>query len=271
MSATPTGEAAAQVLATLVASAQPPDDEAGRGLTASLAQAARWGRLADLAGWARSCGVTPEVDVTVVHPETVADDVEVAVTQAVTVAAGLPLASVAVLRGDDLIGARALACVYLGWDPVRVTGWPRGAADRMVPSDADWIDQVASIRARVAPAAGLHRSTEPAQLLRTIGASEQAWILAFLLASAGRGVPVLLDGEAAICAAALARWSCPAAAGWWQAADRGEAPTMAPLLADLDLVPVLDLGADDPDATSALLAVGVVRRAAALVPSPGGS
>lgn len=257
-------------LADLVTAAAVPDLAMRDAVAQGLAAEDGWGRLAELAAW--WAGVDP----TVSDAESSVAAVALAVAEAApavadAVPAGAQAADdladrgigLAVVRGGDLVGARALTCVYLGSSPVKVLGWPQAQAGRMVPDDADWADQVRLLQERLRARDGLHRSTPPLTLLTAIDAAEQAWLVAFLLRAAARQLPVLLDGEAALAAATLTRWACPGAVLWWQVADRLPAAAAPDLLGELTLAPVLDLGAVR-DGVGADLAVAVLQRSRAL-------
>lgn len=276
MDADPSGSAdeSARLLADLVAAAQMPDPAPAEGVTARLPEAT-WGRLAELAAWGRTCGVGAATSTTVVRPPAsggadgdAASRVAAAVRDGVRAAEAGAGDSLAVLRGADLVGARALAAVYLGWDAVRVSGWPKAAGRVMVPADDAWAAGVREVQAALRDASDLHRSSEPAELFTVLGAAEAAWVVAFLLRAAALGLPVVLDGEAAVAAAALARWICPGLVAWWQAADVVEAATGSALLAEVGLTPVLELGVDDPDGTAGLIAADVLRHAVRLADAP---
>jgi nicotinate-nucleotide--dimethylbenzimidazole phosphoribosyltransferase len=84
-----------------------------------------------------------------------------------------------------------------------------------------------------------------------------------MLGGAAAGVPVILDGVSTCAAALVARALAPACAGYLVAGHRSTEPGASRALAELGMQPLLDLGMRLGEATGALLAVPLVRAAAA--------
>jgi nicotinate-nucleotide--dimethylbenzimidazole phosphoribosyltransferase len=184
-------------------------------------------------------------------------------TQA-AIAAGVALADEEIDAGADLLivavpgpgvhpSAMALISVLTNTEPVKVL--PRGA--RL--STAAWTSLAVDVRD--ARRRGMAIRAEPTELLSAIGGTELAAAAGFLLRSAGRRTPVLLDGLPAAAAALVAYEAQPRAVRWWQSADRSHGPAHDIALTKLGMRSVLDLGIGLADGTAGLLAVPVLRAA----------
>jgi nicotinate-nucleotide--dimethylbenzimidazole phosphoribosyltransferase len=158
-------------------------------------------------------------------------------------------------RGVGTVAA-ALVGVLTKRDASVVTS--RGAAI----DDERWMRRCAVVRdamRRGRPVLG-----DQVALLAAIGGPDLATATGILLGAASRRTPVLLDGIATAAAALVAqRMSCRAG-DWWLPGHRNPEPAHAIALDRLGLSPVLDLGIRREDGTGALLAVPVLRAAAAL-------
>jgi nicotinate-nucleotide--dimethylbenzimidazole phosphoribosyltransferase len=102
-------------------------------------------------------------------------------------------------------------------------------------------------------------------VLAAVGGLETAALAGLALAGAARRVPVVLDGVNADAAALAACAVAPAAAGYLVAGHRSVEPGASAALAALGLDPLLDLGMRLGEGTGALLAVPIVRSAAAVL------
>lgn len=160
------------------------------------------------------------------------------------------------LPGDMGIGnttpAAALIAVVAGADAEAVTGRGSGI------DDATRARKLAAIRAAIARAA---RHDVPEVLLARIGGADLAAMTGYLLQSAARGVPVVLDGIVSLAAALMARSIDPAVAAWWVAGHRSTEPAATLALDDLRLDPLLDLDLRLGEGTGALLALPVLEAA----------
>lgn len=180
--------------------------------------------------------------------------------------AGLALADQEADTGVDLLlvaaaapGAQVPAAALVGLltrnDPSMVT--PRGSSI----DDELWMSRCAAVRdtmRRSRPVLG-----DYVELLATVGSADLATMTGVLLQSAARRTPVLLDGVATAAAALVAQRIAFRAADWWLAAHRSPEPAHDLALTRLALHPLLDLGIRAEDGTGALLAVPVLRAAAA--------
>lgn len=163
------------------------------------------------------------------------------------------------IAGDMGIGnttpAAALIGVLTGRTAGEVTGRGTGVDDR------------AFARKRAMVAAAICRGTpwrdDPVRLVAAIGGADLAAMAGFLAEAAGRRTPVVLDGVVTGAAALLAERLTPGARRWWVAGHRSAEPGHAIALAELELPPILDLGLRLGEGTGALLAVPILRAAAA--------
>lgn len=184
------------------------------------------------------------------------------------VEAGRAIADEEVDAGSDLLVAsgagaasRDVAAVLvgaaLGLEALDVVGTGAGL------DDAGWAARVSVVRDGVFRARGL--AEEPLALLRSVGTADAAALTGFLLQSAVRRTPVLLDGTLACACALLARRLVEGAAQWWLAADRSSDAAQHRALAALGLEPLLELGLDLDDGSGALIALPVLRAAQLLL------
>jgi nicotinate-nucleotide--dimethylbenzimidazole phosphoribosyltransferase len=265
-------------LAELAGTVDDPTDAeaaAGADLDALAAADGSWGQLAEVARWLATCQVrcpptTPRLvravafdAATIAGSDTVAE----------LVSLGAAAADRGVDSGADLfvladtsapIGALAAIAVLTGSEPVALV--LRGAA---VPP-AVWARQVEALRDL--RRRSVARRDDPEALLTAIvdgdpDARPVAAAAGFLLASATRHTPVLLDGVTPVAAALVGRRLAPAAARWWRPIDSSAHPAHRLACTALGTRPILDLGAGNGDGalTDASLAVldAAVRRAAA--------
>ncbi|MDP8931370.1 MAG: nicotinate-nucleotide--dimethylbenzimidazole phosphoribosyltransferase [Actinomycetota bacterium] len=169
------------------------------------------------------------------------------------VAAGADL----LLTGDlGLANTTAGACLVAaltGADPAAVTGPGAGADDA----------GLARKRTVVAEALIRHGQDRGALgVLASLGGLEHAALVGLILAGAAEGLPVLLDGIAALAAALVAAALAPDVVGYLIAGHRSAEPGASIALTHLGLEPLLDLGLRLGEGTGALLAVPLVQAAA---------
>lgn len=180
------------------------------------------------------------------------------------VGAGAELARDVIADGADLLvlgdmgianttASAALIAACTGTAPGVVTG--RGTG----------IDDATYERKKKVVAGALRRvgNRAPAETLAALGGLEHAALVGVCLAGAAARIPILLDGVITDAAAVIAVALCPAARGHLIAGHRSAEPGAAVALEHLGLVPVLDLELRLGEGTGALLAVPVVRAAAA--------
>ncbi|MGH8518672.1 MAG: nicotinate-nucleotide--dimethylbenzimidazole phosphoribosyltransferase, partial [Panacagrimonas sp.] len=108
------------------------------------------------------------------------------------------------------------------------------------------------------------RLSNPAEALRRLGGFEIAALAGAYLACAQLGLPVLVDGYIATCAALVAVRLQPAARPWLLFAHRSAEPGHATLLAALDARCLLDLDMRLGEGSGAAVAVPLLRLACAL-------
>ncbi|MFH9073252.1 nicotinate-nucleotide--dimethylbenzimidazole phosphoribosyltransferase [Streptomyces alboflavus] len=198
-------------------------------------------------------------------------DIEDALTQEEAeraVAAGIALADEEADSGTDLIvlgdisvggttPAATLIAALCGTDASVVTG--RGGAPI---DDLAWMRKCAAVRdalRRARPVLG-----DQLELLATVGGADVAAMTGFLLQCAVRRTPVILDGVVSAAAALVAQRVAFRAPDWWLAAHDSGEPAQAKALDRMALEPLLSHGVKVGEGVGALLAVPVVRAAAAM-------
>ncbi len=165
------------------------------------------------------------------------------------------------VTGDLGIGnttaSAALIAVFTGADPGAVTGPGAGSDARMLAH------KIAVIRAGIVR----HQPdpTDPIGVLAAFGGAEHAALAGFLVATAARRVPVILDGVIAGAAALVAAALCPGVTAYLVAGHRSTEPGATAALAALRLEPILDLGMRLGEGSGGVLAVPVVQAAARLL------
>lgn len=165
------------------------------------------------------------------------------------------------IAGDMGIGnttpAAALVARLTGAEPAAMVGRGTGIDD-----DA-WMRKTAAVRD------GLFRTRrdgpDPALALQRFGGADIAAMTGFLARAAARGTPVILDGVISATAALLAERLQPGSSLWWVAGHRSTEPAAQRALLDLDLVPLLDLGLRLGEGTGAVLALGLLHNAVAIM------
>ncbi len=105
--------------------------------------------------------------------------------------------------------------------------------------------------------------SDPLGVLGAVGGLEHAALAGLILGGAVAGVPVILDGVTTNAAALVAHALCPRVAGYLTAGHRSTEPGAAVALRCLGLDPLLELGMRLGEGTGGLLAVPIVRAAAA--------
>lgn len=130
---------------------------------------------------------------------------------------------------------------------------------------ADWLEDGDEHAAgRVAAALDLHRAhlADPLEVLRRLGGRETAALVGAIVAARMEKVPVLLDGPAALAAAAVVRALAPGGLDHCLVGDGGSS-LIARAAQGLGLAtPVVALGMATSDGAGGAIAAGVVRAAA---------
>ncbi|ANP54598.1 nicotinate-nucleotide--dimethylbenzimidazole phosphoribosyltransferase [Streptomyces griseochromogenes] len=166
-----------------------------------------------------------------------------------------------VVLGDVSVGGTTAAAVLIaalcGTDASVVTGRGGQAID-----DLAWMRKCAAIRdalRRARPVLG-----DQLQLLATVGGADLAAMTGFLLQAAVRKLPVILDGVVAAACALVAQRVAFRAPDWWLAGHDSGEPGQAKALDRMALEPLLEQGVKVGEGVGALLALPLVRAAAAL-------
>ncbi|WP_411138295.1 nicotinate-nucleotide--dimethylbenzimidazole phosphoribosyltransferase [Streptomyces sp. C10] len=166
-----------------------------------------------------------------------------------------------VVLGDLSVGgttaASTLIAALCGTDASVVTG--RGGAGI---DDLAWMRKCAAVRdalRRARPVLG-----DQLELLATVGGADLTAITGFLLQSAVRRTPVILDGVVSAACALVAQRVAFRAPDWWLAGQASGEPAQAKALDRIALNPLLDHGVTAGEGTGALLALPLVQAAAAL-------
>ena len=166
-----------------------------------------------------------------------------------------------VVLGDLSVGgttaAGALVAGLCGVDASQVTG--RGGEEI---DDLAWMRKCAAIRdalRRARPVLG-----DQLELLATAGGPDLAAVTGFLLQCAVRRTPVILDGVVSAACALVAQRIAFRAPDWWLAGQASGEPAQAKAFDRLSLEPLLDHSVRAGEGTGALLALPLVRAAAAL-------
>ncbi|WP_432002659.1 nicotinate-nucleotide--dimethylbenzimidazole phosphoribosyltransferase [Streptomyces sioyaensis] len=166
-----------------------------------------------------------------------------------------------VVLGDLSVGgttaASTLIAALCGTDASVVTG--RGGAPI---DDLTWMRKCAAIRdalRRARPVLG-----DQLELLAAVGGADLTAMTGFLLQSAVRRTPVILDGVVSAACALVAQRVAFRAPDWWVAGQASGEPAQAKALDRIALNPLLDHGVTAGEGTGALLALPLVQAAAAL-------
>ncbi|GAA1886245.1 nicotinate-nucleotide--dimethylbenzimidazole phosphoribosyltransferase [Streptantibioticus ferralitis] len=165
-----------------------------------------------------------------------------------------------VVLGDLSVGGTTSAGVLVGalcgTDASVVTGRGSGI------DDLAWMRKCAAIRdalRRARPVLG-----DQLKLLAAVGGADLAAATGFLLQCAVRKLPVVLDGVVSAACALSAQRVAFRAPDWWLAGQSSGEPGQAKALDRLSIEPLLDHGVRLGEGTGALLAVPLLKAAAAL-------
>ena len=151
--------------------------------------------------------------------------------------------------------AAAVITALTGLAAADVTGRGTGVDDEGL---ARKVAVVEAAVARLSPASSAEL------VLAEVGGLEIAFLAGLAVGGAAAGVPVVLDGVVTLAAALAAARLVPDAVGYWIAGHLPVEPGGRAVLAELGLDPVLDLGLRLGEGTGALLALPLVRAAAAI-------
>ncbi|MDP9118611.1 MAG: nicotinate-nucleotide--dimethylbenzimidazole phosphoribosyltransferase [Actinomycetota bacterium] len=159
---------------------------------------------------------------------------------------------VVAVPGHDTAAATVVS-VLTNTEPVKVL--PRGAT---LPPDV-WMQRAIAVRDGRRRAFGLR--TTPSELLAEVDNLAIAAATGFLLRSAARRTPLLLDGVGALSAALVAATVQLRASRWWRAADVDNQPVQELALIKLGQRPLLALGVERDDGTAGALGLLALRTA----------
>lgn len=166
-----------------------------------------------------------------------------------------------VVLGDLSVGgttpAATLIAALCGTDASVVTGRGGRPID-----DLAWMRKCAAVRdalRQARPVLG-----DQLELLQTVGGADLAAITGFLLQSAVRRTPVILDGVVSAACALVAQRVAFRSPDWWLAGHTSGEPAQAKAFDRLALEPLLTQGVTAGEGTGALLALPLVQSAAAL-------
>ncbi|MEU3350397.1 nicotinate-nucleotide--dimethylbenzimidazole phosphoribosyltransferase [Streptomyces sp. NPDC037389] len=166
-----------------------------------------------------------------------------------------------VVLGDLSVGGTTAAGTLIGalcgTDASVVTGRGGFGID-----DLAWMRKCAAIRdalRRARPVLG-----DQLALLAATGGADLAAMTGFLLQSAVRRTPVILDGVVSAACALVGQRVAFRAPDWWLAGQTGGDPAQTKALERMALNPLLDQGVTVGEGTGALLALPLVQAAAAL-------
>ncbi|MCA6094386.1 nicotinate-nucleotide--dimethylbenzimidazole phosphoribosyltransferase [Streptomyces sp. SCA3-4] len=166
-----------------------------------------------------------------------------------------------VVLGDLSVGgttaAGTLVGALCGTDASVVTGRGGFGID-----DLAWMRKCAAIRdalRRARPVLG-----DQLALLAAVGGADLTAMTGFLLQSAVRRTPVILDGVVSAACALVAQRVAFRAPDWWLAGQASGDPAQAKALDRMALNPLLDHGVTVGEGTGSLLALPLVQAAAAL-------
>jgi nicotinate-nucleotide--dimethylbenzimidazole phosphoribosyltransferase len=213
--------------------------------------------------WARK--VRPGTADLAQGPAMTREDALAALVTGVRVAEELVAAGYDVIATGDMgIGnTTASACLIAhltGRPAAEITGRGTGIDDAML---AHKTEIVASAVSRLESSAS--PSPDPVEVLAEVGGLEHAGLAGLVLGAAALRVPVVLDGVIAGAAALVAQALAPSAIDCCFAGHRSVEPGHAAALATLGLRPLVDLDLRLGEGSGAVLALPLVRSAAAVL------
>ncbi|TYR33681.1 nicotinate-nucleotide--dimethylbenzimidazole phosphoribosyltransferase [Mesorhizobium microcysteis] len=170
------------------------------------------------------------------------------------VAGGIDLVCVGAVGAGGTTSAAALMTALLGGEAAEWVGPGSGADTHMMSRKIETVEKALALH-------GAHLK-DPLEALRRLGGREFAAIAGTILAARVEKVPVILDGYAALAAAAVLRAAEPTAIDHCLLAHASTEPGVAKAAAAMGMRPLLDLSLGDGEGLGAALAAGVVKNAA---------
>jgi len=165
------------------------------------------------------------------------------------------------IAGDMGIGNTTPSAVIVasltGTEPVLAVGRGTGI------DDEGWMRKTAAVRDAMRRVRVADAAIDPLRLLAVAGGADLAAITGFLVQAAVRRTPVVLDGVVSCACALVGDRIAPGLAAWQVAGHASTEPAQALALAALQHEPLLDLRMRLGEGTGALLAVPLLRAAAA--------
>ncbi|MFG1925666.1 nicotinate-nucleotide--dimethylbenzimidazole phosphoribosyltransferase [Cryptosporangium sp. NPDC048952] len=169
--------------------------------------------------------------------------------------AGADLVIPVVLTESALIPATVIIGSLCDVEPVRALGY-----DAHVP-DAVWIERCAAVRDGMRRVSTAAATLATRRLLAIGGGADLAAAAGFLVRTAARRTPALLDGVGAAAAALVARALAFEAPRWWYAPHGSGRAGEKQAFSMLSLEPAVNLGVRLGDGAGALLALPVLTAA----------
>ncbi|GAA3397620.1 nicotinate-nucleotide--dimethylbenzimidazole phosphoribosyltransferase [Cryptosporangium minutisporangium] len=200
------------------------------------------------------------------HDPLTPDEVEAALDLGARVAdeevdAGADLVIPVVLTESAIVPATVLIGALCETEPVKALGY-----DAYVP-DAVWIARCAAVRDGMYRVARAAATLATRRLLAIGGGADLAAAAGFLVRTAARRTPALLDGIGVAAAALVARALAPDAPGWWCAPHASGRAGEKQAFAALKLRPAVELGVRLGDGAAALLTLPLLTAAVELTAS----
>jgi nicotinate-nucleotide--dimethylbenzimidazole phosphoribosyltransferase len=163
---------------------------------------------------------------------------------------GLDLLALGEMGIANTTASSAIIAALTGMPAADVTGRGTGV------DDAGWTHKVAVVERALA----LNRPDpdDPIDVLAKVGGFEIGGLVGAIIATAGRHVPVMLDGFISGAAALLAARLCPATRAYMIAGHCSAEPGHQVALGELGLRPLLDLRMRLGEGTGAVLALHLV-------------
>lgn len=185
----------------------------------------------------------------------------------IAVGTGIRIAEELVEAGHDLLVTGDMGIGNTTASACLVAHFTQNAAD-VITGRGTGIDDAMLARKTEIVAAAVGRlaaDADPVDVLAEVGGLEHAGLVGFILGAASRRTPVLLDGVIAGSAALVAHALSPEAIDHCIAGHRSVEPAHAIALERLGLRPLVDLDLRLGEGSGAVLAVPLVRSAAAVL------